>query len=468
MRVLLFPFQSDSKMKRCSTYHWTKVFVRELTKDAGTHVYWPVPTGQRPPDEFLGDQVTLIPIDPMQSSPYYEMMHLDERIIDQFHSMRGEYVVDAIVSFKPLLTPFLRRRLCPYMHDLAPPVVLIHSFLIPGKRLGVLHEDFRRMQAGGSVGLNVFANEAHEALAHDAVRPYLSPSEMRRVETLGYYFSAFDPRRVDACAVEKPHAPITLCYAQAMNSTFQYEEVLEEMDLLYRAGRDVRLLITTSSETSTAFPKHYEYVEQHGNLPQDEFLRNLHRGHVFVALIKDMEMCSSMLEQMYAGQIGILPNVAWARAMTPEGYPFLYDSKESMRVMLRQVVEHYWEYTDLIEQVREFIRDKYDAARLSGQFREDLLRLSRDKVMSFRGKGALGDVLDMLDATGVTRITWNQLVQFLKKHTRVGLDLNNIRTSRGDPISRWSVHWTMQKRGWKDTCTEEMPIYTRAGGPDGE
>ena len=463
MRVLLVPFQSDLQMKRCSVYHWTKVFVRELTAKPGTHVYWPIPRGQRPPDEFLNEQVTLIPIDRMQSSPYYEMVHLDEGLIEKFHSLHGDYVVDVIVSYKPMVTQLLKRRLSPFLKGMCPPVVIAHPFLLAGSRFGFVDEDFWRMQASGMVGLNVFSNQAHEVRGLDAIRPFLSPSEMRKVETLGYYFSAFDPVRMDKYFVEKPREPITICYAQAMSATFQYADVLEEMDLLYKAGRDVRLLITTSSEDGYKFPKHYEYVEHHGTLPQNEFLKKLHEAHVFIALIRDMEMCSSMLEQMYAGQIGVLPDVAWARSMTPPGYPFLYRGKTEMRTMLRHVVENYWDYEDLVQEVREFIREKFDAQKLCSEFATKLDGLSQDWIESSRGVGkGLMEMLAGLETLGVERITWDELVQFVKKNSVLKLNLNNIKT-KGDTVSRWAIHWTMQKLGWVDTCEDPMPVYVRGG-----
>lgn len=461
MRVLLLPFQSDSKMTRCSVYHWIKIFVRELTRDGDVHVYWPVPEGQRPPDEFLNEYVTLIPMDKMRSSPYYEMTYVDEELLDLFNSMKGTYVVDVIVNFKPMLTPYIKRRLTSFLKFMAPPVINVHPFLIAGSRFAFLHDDFRRMQAAGMVGKNVYSNEAHEYRGIEAIRPFLSGTEFKKVETLGYYFSAFDPKRMDRFRVEKPKKPITLCYAQAMNETFKHEEVLEELDLLYKAGRDVKLLITTSSDQGKVFPEHYEYVEQHGTLPQHEFMKKLHEGHVFVALIKDMEMCSSMLEQMYAGQIGILPDKPWARSMTPDGYPFLYKSTAEMRAMLRKVVENYWDYEDLVEEVREFIVERYDGQKLCTEFR-DKLKEERDRFFEEEVRMTKGivELIESLNRTKIDKMTWGQVVRFFKKYSRMGLNLKNVKT-KGHTVSRWSVHWIFQRMGWVDTCKEEMPVYRR-------
>ena len=330
-----------------------------------------------------------------------------------------------------------------------------------GSRFGFLDDDFWRMQASGMVGLNVFSNQAHEMRAHAAIRPYLSPSEMRKVETFGYYFSAFDPDRMDRYHIEKPKGPITICYAQAMSSTFQYKEVLEEMDLLYKAGRDIKLLITTSSESGEAFPTHYEYVEQHGTLPQNEFLKKLHEAHVFVVLLKDMEMSSSMLEQMYAGQIGILPNAAWARSMTPPNYPFLYKDKAEMRTMLRHVVENYWDYEGLVEEVREFIREKFNGKNLCSAFAQKLEELDKEKIETTRGVGAeLMDMYRRLAELGVKRMTWDELVRYTKNNSVLELDLNNVKT-KADSVTRLTVHWTMKKLGWIDTCEEALPVYVQ-------
>lgn len=71
---------------------------------------------------------------------------------------------------------------------------------------------------------------------------------------------------------------------------------------------------------------------------RQEYWDRLARTTAFLATSADESYGLQYLEALAAGAVGIFPDLPWARALLPEGYPFLYSSDAEAEQMLYQAV----------------------------------------------------------------------------------------------------------------------------------
>lgn len=71
---------------------------------------------------------------------------------------------------------------------------------------------------------------------------------------------------------------------------------------------------------------------------RSSYYEALARTTAFLATAEDEAYGMSYVEAMGSGVIGVFPNLAWARSLVPEGYPYLYSNPEEAEDMLYRVV----------------------------------------------------------------------------------------------------------------------------------
>lgn len=71
---------------------------------------------------------------------------------------------------------------------------------------------------------------------------------------------------------------------------------------------------------------------------RDEYWERLAYTTAFLATASDESYGMEYLEALLAGAVGVFPDLPWARALLPDGYPFFYESEEQAEEMLYQAV----------------------------------------------------------------------------------------------------------------------------------
>jgi hypothetical protein len=71
---------------------------------------------------------------------------------------------------------------------------------------------------------------------------------------------------------------------------------------------------------------------------REDYWHDLARTTAFLATAREESYGLAYVEALVAGAVGVLPDRAWARALVPEGYPFLYRSTEEAEAMLERAV----------------------------------------------------------------------------------------------------------------------------------
>lgn len=71
---------------------------------------------------------------------------------------------------------------------------------------------------------------------------------------------------------------------------------------------------------------------------REDYYYRLARTTAFLATARDESYGLECIEALVAGAVGVFPDRPWARAILPEGYPFLYaDAAEAEQLLLRAV-----------------------------------------------------------------------------------------------------------------------------------
>lgn len=71
---------------------------------------------------------------------------------------------------------------------------------------------------------------------------------------------------------------------------------------------------------------------------KESYWRALAHTTAFLATASDEAYGLSYVEAMMAGAVGVFPDLPWARALLPQGYPFVYGSEEQAAEMLHRAV----------------------------------------------------------------------------------------------------------------------------------
>lgn len=71
---------------------------------------------------------------------------------------------------------------------------------------------------------------------------------------------------------------------------------------------------------------------------REDYWEALARTTAFLATAREESYGLAYVEALVAGAVGVLPDRAWARALVPDGYPFLYRSVDEAEAMLLRAV----------------------------------------------------------------------------------------------------------------------------------
>src|SRR5690606_6196947 len=73
---------------------------------------------------------------------------------------------------------------------------------------------------------------------------------------------------------------------------------------------------------------------------REDYWSALARTTAFLATAAEESYGLQYVEALVAGAVGVFPDLPWARAILPEGYPFLYrDTAEAEQMLFRAVTE---------------------------------------------------------------------------------------------------------------------------------
>ncbi len=499
MRVLYLMYPTSANIITCSTYAWSRYFIKELV-DRGHYVYWCCPKRvakdvfEKEPHFVDRPGIHWFDVDTMPAlkvRTHYYLTTLEDKICEAFTQQKGgKFFYDVIVTDRVLATAYLRMKLfLPYPKTPAatlPPIYNAFHYIFSPKNSpgGAGYWHYEVAAAAGMVGAyNLFGGKAEEDMVKHSVRRWMSPdvvrtvfSKKRKLPYLSWFtLDSLDPYRLSLEERRKVR-PFTFNYAHAETELYKFPKFIQRVAKMAARGRDMRLLITATTSL-----KNYESIERHhltwpgvdhySGLPRLEFYSKLRGAHAFFCERRSGEVNPSNLEQIYLGLIPILPNLPWARQIVPEGYPYIYDNPGELERMIREVQSTYYTnpaYPELVHSCQEHVR-RFDSTTLTAQIVDHMESRVLELINTKSYPNLVKFMNRALEEEGITELpTYEDWRNFIKtradKRDGGGLDISDLAVTRYF-ASRFIFYWRMKYMGWIDKCDGPMPAWEYSGEP---
>lgn len=187
-----------------------------------------------------------------------------------------------------------------------------------------------------------FANSERTASeVRELVAKWTVPSVSNRAKlgwvNLGFRLAHVQPR-------VEPDVPVVLypaIYLSAAKRPELFGEVVEAVHT--QAPMRVEMRLHEShlvSEKAMSFSRKDWIWVGPLTASRDSYWEALARTTAFLATAREESYGIAYVEALGAGAIGIFPDLEWARALVPQGYPFFYrDANEAKQMLLRAVTD---------------------------------------------------------------------------------------------------------------------------------
>lgn len=479
MRILYIPFFSNMNLAGCSIFNNMKVLLRNLVEmHEDVHVFYPYPDNEAFDVSAISylehPRIKLIPVEARKIQSE-DNVFLPAAIMDLFNTCDGEYHVDLILSDKQRIAVWIELLLNDQIRAVPSGVPIVNFTQYPVNREGRLEhygEAFEFAQVlGWYNGWNMWGSRVDYEDCLKAARKYASPRVVRRIMDRSFH----DVQTVIACdrisgySKEKPRDEIRINYASRFGTHYEFEELFEEVDLLYKAGRPVKLVVTSpslvpgrvGSRVLNELEERKQSFEVHYRCPQEEFYGHASQCHVALWRIKQASAFLTLREQVFMGQAVVIPDGPTYREQLPD-YPYMYRDTKEMRVMLRHVVDNYWseEVQNVVAKYRQYVQDRYDVkGRMDALHAFFAERIRESEVHDASCTNMVREALEL--AGWPERMTYDELRDVLRKHTRIGKDIEVRYTG----TARNNYRWIMADVGYRDTQEEFYPVYEKVKAP---
>lgn len=467
LRFLYVPmYSSPHNLQTCSTYNYVKVLIKKMVENRNCYAYVAIPEGSTDDVTELTEHPRIEVIEMKSSKNQYRDLCLyPNELVDYFNELEGEKYIDAVFTDKAILIPFLKAQLYTFTKNGCSqiPVGWIDQFFMRPTEHSYMQETHIRSQIWGFAEADflVWASDNVKKEAFGVARKYVSPSVLRDIMLKSHnWFSAADITRLEGF-LEKPKRTdkVVLNYAYATNDAYKYKDVFEILNRVYEGGRDVDILVTTSSKGSI-IPQRFKEsnVTIYNALPQAEFFDKVAtEAHVFLYMPDYSELSQSVLEQQYLGLVGIFPNKSWAKDSNYPGYPYLANNKTELEMYIRHVCDNYWsdEVQGVIEKQRQFILDTYDATHLATNMYDHMSNIIQPAEKLWKTKDTLEELFKDYDE--IDYETWTEVI---KQGTSMKYEMDNM------PVARYGLGKNLFRRlmwdiGFVDTCEHSLPHFVR-------
>ncbi len=312
---------------------------------------------------------------------------------------------------------------------------------------------------------------------YEYVRNYLSPAMLKHFEEtnlnthLGLEFDKLDLLRT---RFEK-NPKLTLFYGTRFSEVKQVENVFKVYDQVYATGRDIDIVITTPNTENSVMNKGFvqKYLRNCTKLfgmgyEKEPYLREAARSHVFMTDSRDEMASNFLIEQMYLGVIGVVPDRAWVWSMIPRDYPFVFRGNQEAYNLITWILDNYEEAYQKFEPYIGYIREHYDY-RVNDKKILDHIRNVVETTKGEVGSNVVGFMKKLLkkalisEFEDVDEFSLDTFVQIAKNHVFL-IDKMTKRKSgfhEQRMITKWQIYRFLQENGYRDLCNAPQPIFRR-------
>lgn len=394
--------------------------------------------------------------------------------VEMFHSRIGKYPIDAVWTTRTTMAASIGRRLQDHrLPDGAIPVIIEEYKPVDFSENAqtTTETDIVVNTLAYLLGWNMFDTHHDYDLALKAAGRYLTGASIGKIKersTVIYCGINFEfiEKYIDDI---KKNQKFTVLFGGRINALKRTDMVFDCIDNFYKFGRDVRGVICTPSVAKTTAQElidRYPSFEFNWSVGKQEFLRRAAGCHAFVNASTNEGFSVGIVEQLYIGLVGIMPNRPWVKGLLMEHYdkyPFIFNDRAEMLAKLKWVYENYEEAKESLAPIQKMIGERY-SRRIASEKTYDFMIECIEKQSGMNVKRIGRDTKKLMEKTLLLMPPIFSLPQFCKNmadRSDVMKPADFDRPIRGRP-SKWMVYKYLQVLGCKDMVDGAVPWFKKS------
>lgn len=487
MRLLFLPVYTNKNLNGCTSYNTGKKLVRQALENDDVFIHWYLPS-MRPTDPWYYHSEP----DPIENAPrllvhrarmeveqYTEVGFVPQDIFKKFSQQWGQYHIDAVLTERPASVWYLRKLLKhSFSKDSAdgkkhtgktPEIVtFVRDPFVKSTELHGINRDEELAQTMGYLlSYNIFFSEYDFDLATKVAKKYLNFAQVKRLRDRSIVISAgTDTEELDTYKQNAvPRDKLTILIAERLKSG-TLMNILEASDYIFKRGADIGVVVSSQAAFNPAtlknYPTLFEHAEKYSANPREKYLELAAQCHVTMTMPSTHSYPQGLMERLYLGNVGILPDYPWVDSVLPN-YPFKVPSRNVPQIiaMTQWVLDNYEEAQKRVAWVPKYIKENYDSRVCT----QRMLDFMKEKVEYEKSKTSpLGGYLDVVDSIPYEEIEESALLDYMHKNTDNKVKFNVPGVNLAFQNNKAALFLAMESAGWQDTCEGPFAKFIRHRG----
>lgn len=396
-----------------------------------------------------------------------------QELIFNFHYRGGHIHTDGMVTSRANVALFFNAAVTDPQRRYAYPTVFRQPCLEDESQLdesGIVYDMMQSMVFAACNPI-VKGQQAYERSRLMAGR-YLSPTcvewfdQSVFVTTSGLELDYFDM----LLKKNEKHEKFTLFSGTRINTTKRVEKVFQLYDKFYSSGRNVQVVVTAPNPEGSVFGKKFvsEYLQGaikwfYTSCPRDKYFEEASKAHVFLVASIGENISNFLVEQLYLGLIGIVPDMPYVWEMLPRDYPFCYRSFDEAYTILMWIQEHYDEARAKVEPYRQMIREKYAESLVFKQEVDHIRKVvmtSHEAALARPSSTLLDEVVKQALLEFDVDFKLDTFISVANKQMSRKIMYTTPDKIFGKAMTPIDIRLGLERLGYRDNCKTDEPIYS--------
>jgi len=397
-----------------------------------------------------------------------------------FHGRTGKYPVDAIWTSRTTACATLGRQIQDFRAGNEQIPVFIEEFKTIGyedmAEQRCDQEDFIGNTLAYCMGYTFFDSPYDTWVAENAAQHWLSGKGMEEFYKRSQkFYSGIDFPLLDRLTKDvKKRERFTIMVAGRLNGKKRPDFIFETLDLFYKLGNDVDIVVCTPTEPTSMgnlaeqhLKDTYPEIEIHYACKKHDYLRIAASCHAFMNASKS-EGCGVGYQELIAlGQVPLFPKLPWVRNLLFEyfdDFPLLYEGGSDAAVSkLNWIVNNYKACLELIEPIKEMFREKLDRERCIMQrwhFMKNMVETRSNKATLRMMSRGMEEVCRQAVNTLPKRFSLETMIRAACEASDILTEKAFEKPVRGRPSKYLLWKW-LRENGYRDTVDSPAPWFER-------
>jgi hypothetical protein len=398
---------------------------------------------------------------------YDNEVTFQDHVLRSFNPRIGKYQIDCVTTSKTAAALQLQRLL--YDHRCGEDMIPVFTHELKVVAEGFAHQTVNDLEVTSRLmsywaTYPIFDTELERGYAIKESMKYLQPMLAKKIMDKSKVFPCgLSCREIDAAVKDVPkHEKFTAFFGGRLNFGSKRAVVsLELMENFFAFGRDVKIIASTpSSTTAKAFAGKFSALELFDRVPTWEFWKKAAACHTFISFSRMEGFTVGVVEMLYMGLIGVLPNTHWVKGLLLDrfdDYPFKHRNETEALACLRYIYENLEEAKKKIAWVPDFIRERYDAWKVNQaeyKYMQSVVEGTRRNYLWSPGNV---DLMQQTSAAMPGAFTLDEFWAVMLEKSEAYRDGTPVRGK----LSKWAVRQWLMHNGYRDTYASAEPAFEK-------